>query len=54
MLSGIVAAMLAKGLDPFAAACAGVRLHLDAGRAAAGERSAGSVIARDVIDALGR
>ena len=54
VLSGIVAAMLAKGLDPFTAACAGVRLHLDAGRTAAGERSADSVIARDVIDALGR
>ncbi len=54
VLSGIAAAMLAKGLDPFAAACAAVRLHLDAGRAAARERRADSVIARDVIDALGR
>lgn len=54
VLSGVVAAMLGKGLDPFTAACAAVRLHLDAGRAAARERRADSVIARDVIDALGR
>jgi NAD(P)H-hydrate epimerase len=54
VLSGVIAAMLAKGLDPFAAACAGVRLHLDAGRAAALERRADSVIARDVVEALGR
>ena len=54
VLSGIVGAMLAKGLDPFTAACAGVRLHLDAGRLAATERHADSVIARDVVDALGR
>jgi NAD(P)H-hydrate epimerase len=54
VLAGVVAAMLAKGLDPFTAACAAVRLHLDAGRAAAADRSAESVIARDVIDALGR
>ena len=54
VLSGVVAAMLAKGLDPFTAACAGVQLHLDAGRAAATERHADSVIARDVVEALGR
>ena len=54
VLSGVIAAMLAKGLHPFDAACAGVRLHLDAGRTAAASRSADSVIASDVIDALGR
>ena len=54
VLSGVIAAMLAKGLEPFDAACAGVRLHLDAGRTAARERRADSVIASDVIDALGR
>jgi ADP-dependent NAD(P)H-hydrate dehydratase / NAD(P)H-hydrate epimerase len=54
VLSGVIAAMLAKDLDPFTAACAGVRLHLDAGRRAAAGRHADSVIARDVIDALGR
>jgi NAD(P)H-hydrate epimerase len=54
VLSGVIAAMLAKGLDPFTAACAGVRMHLDAGRRAATERRADSVIASDVIEALGR
>jgi NAD(P)H-hydrate epimerase len=52
VLSGVVAAMLAKALDPFTAACAGVRLHLDAARAAARRRQADAVIARDVIEAL--
>jgi NAD(P)H-hydrate epimerase len=54
VLSGVVAALLAQELDPFTAACAAVRLHLDAGRAAARDRRAESVIASDVIDALGR
>ena len=53
VLSGVIGAMLAKGLEPFAAACAGVRLHLDAGVYAAAERTADAVIASDVIDALG-
>ena len=54
VLSGVIGAMLAKGLEPFDAACAGVRLHLDAGRRAASERHPDSVIASDVIDALSR
>ena len=54
VLSGVLAAMLAKRLEPFEAACAAVRLHLDAGRAAARDRRPDSVIASDVIDALGR
>jgi ADP-dependent NAD(P)H-hydrate dehydratase / NAD(P)H-hydrate epimerase len=54
VLAGVIGALLAKGLEPFAAACAGVRLHLDAGRRAAVDRHADSVLARDVIDALGR
>jgi NAD(P)H-hydrate epimerase len=52
VLSGVIGAFLAKGLDPFAAACAGVRRHAAAGRVAAGERGAGGVIARDVVEAL--
>jgi ADP-dependent NAD(P)H-hydrate dehydratase / NAD(P)H-hydrate epimerase len=32
VLAGVIAAMLARGLDPFAAACAGAWLHGDAGR----------------------
>ena len=54
VLSGIVAAFLAKGVDPFAAACAGVLSHLTAGAAASRDRSPDSVIASDVVEALGR
>jgi len=54
VLSGIVAALLAKGLDPFAAAAAAVRWHAAAGRLAGAERGAEGVIATDVIAALPR
>jgi NAD(P)H-hydrate epimerase len=54
VLSGVVGAMLAKGLDPFAAACAAVWLHAAAGRRAATQRGSDWVIARDVIEALPR
>jgi NAD(P)H-hydrate epimerase len=52
VLSGIIAAMLAKGLAPEHAAAAGVFAHLHAGRAAEREHGADSVIASDVITAL--
>ena len=53
VLSGIVAALLARGLDPFAAACAAVIAHARAGRdAAARIGTAESVIATDVIDSI--
>jgi NAD(P)H-hydrate repair Nnr-like enzyme with NAD(P)H-hydrate dehydratase domain len=52
VLSGVVAAVLARGVEPFAAACAGVRLHARAGVHAAQQRGADGVIARDVIEAL--
>jgi NAD(P)H-hydrate epimerase len=52
VLSGIAAAFLAGGLDPFEAACAAVRVHTDAGRGAAERSGAGSMIAGDVVDAL--
>ncbi len=54
VLAGVVAALLAKGLDPFAAAAAGVLSHLYAGAAAAQRRSPDAVVASDVIEALGR
>ena len=54
VLSGIIGAHLAMGLEPFEAACAGVRRHAAAGRVAAVEHGAGGVIARDVIAALPR
>ena len=53
VLSGTIGALLARGMEPFAAACAGVRAHRDAGRIAGGRvGSADSVIATDVIAAL--
>ena len=53
VLSGIVAALLARGLDPFAAACAAVLAHARAGRDAATRIGAAeSVIATDVIDSI--
>lgn len=52
VLSGVIAAILARGVEPFAGAAAGVRLHARAGVQAAGERGADGVIARDVIEAL--
>jgi NAD(P)H-hydrate epimerase len=53
VLSGVIGALLAKEMDPFAAACAGVRLHAIAGTLAA-ERMHGpdGVVASDVIAAL--
>jgi hydroxyethylthiazole kinase-like uncharacterized protein yjeF len=47
VLTGIVAAMRARGLDAFEAACAGVWLH---GRAA--ERAGAGLIADDLLDPL--
>ncbi len=52
VLSGIIGAFLAKGVDPFAAACAGVRRHAAAGRVAAARYGVDGVIASDVIAAL--
>jgi NAD(P)H-hydrate epimerase len=52
VLSGVIAAVLSRGLDPFMAACAGVRLHAHAGIRAAREKGVDSVIARDVIEAI--
>ncbi len=53
VLGGTIAALIARGLKPFEAACAGVYAHARAGRIAA-ERvgNAESVIAGDVIEAL--
>lgn len=53
VLSGMTAALLARGLEPFAAACAAVLGHTRAGcDAAARVGAAESVIASDVIDSI--
>ena len=53
VLTGVVAALLAQGLDAFTAAVAGVWLHAAAGREAARRQGAAEgVIASDVIEAL--
>jgi ADP-dependent NAD(P)H-hydrate dehydratase / NAD(P)H-hydrate epimerase len=52
VLSGVTAAVLARGVEPFTAACAAMRLHARAGIHATTERGIDGVIARDVIEAL--
>jgi hydroxyethylthiazole kinase-like uncharacterized protein yjeF len=52
VLSGVIGAFLAKGMDPFHAACAGVFAHASAGRSAAQEIGPEGVIASDVIERL--
>jgi hydroxyethylthiazole kinase-like uncharacterized protein yjeF len=53
VLSGTIGALLARGMEPFAATCAGVHAHQRAGRIAARRLgSAEAVIATDVIAAL--
>ena len=52
VLTGTVAALLARGTEPFAAACAAVHAHGRAGREATRGRGIESVIATDVIEAL--
>jgi hydroxyethylthiazole kinase-like uncharacterized protein yjeF len=54
VLSGVIGAYLAKAMDPFHAACAGVFVHARAGRLAAEQVGAEGVIARDVIELLPR
>lgn len=52
VLTGIIAALLAQGLDPYKAACLGVFLHAVAGEMAAKNLGPYSVIASDVIEYL--
>ena len=53
VLSGTIGALLARGMEPFTAVCAGVHAHQRAGRIAAKRLgSVESVVATDVIAAL--
>ena len=52
VLSGVIGAYLAKDMDPFHAACAGVFVHARAGRIVERRIGTEGVIARDVIEAL--
>lgn len=52
VLAGVLGALLAMGLAPFTAACAGVRLHARAGLLAAERIGGEGVIASDVVAAL--
>jgi NAD(P)H-hydrate epimerase len=52
VLAGVIGAMLAKGLPPAHAACAGVYAHVRAGQIAGAPHGADGVIASDVIHAL--
>jgi hydroxyethylthiazole kinase-like uncharacterized protein yjeF len=54
VLSGVIGAYLSKGMDPFAAACAGVFVHARAGRIAARTIGTEGVVASDVIALLPR
>jgi len=52
VLSGVIAAMIARGLEPFAATCAAVIAHARAGRDAGERIGRDSVIAGDVVDSI--
>ncbi len=52
VLSGVIGALLAKRMEPWHAACAGVFLHAAAGRAAAAQIGPEGVIASDVVQQL--
>jgi NAD(P)H-hydrate repair Nnr-like enzyme with NAD(P)H-hydrate dehydratase domain len=52
VLSGVIGAMLAKGLPPAHAACAAAYAHVRAGQLAAAPHGPDGVIASDVIHQL--
>ena len=52
VLSGVIGALLARGVEPFTAACAGVELHRRAGGVVGERIGADGAMARDVIAAL--
>jgi ADP-dependent NAD(P)H-hydrate dehydratase / NAD(P)H-hydrate epimerase len=52
VLTGVIAALIARGVEPFAATCGAVIAHSRAGRAAGERVGHDTVIAGDVIDAM--
>jgi hydroxyethylthiazole kinase-like uncharacterized protein yjeF len=52
VLSGMIAALIARGVEPFAATCGAVVAHSRAGRAAGDRVGHDSVIAGDVIESI--
>ena len=52
VLSGMIAALIARGVEPFAATCGAVVARSRAGRAAGERVGHDSVIAGDVIDSI--
>jgi ADP-dependent NAD(P)H-hydrate dehydratase / NAD(P)H-hydrate epimerase len=52
VLSGVVAALIARGMEPFAGTCAAVICHSRAGRDAGERIGHDSVIAGDVVDSI--
>jgi NAD(P)H-hydrate epimerase len=54
VLTGVLAALLAQGMQSFEAAVTGTALHGIAGEIAAEEKTSYSLIASDLIDALPR
>ncbi|HEU4701623.1 MAG TPA: NAD(P)H-hydrate dehydratase [Conexibacter sp.] len=52
VLSGVIGALLARGVEPFHAACAGVELHRRAGRLVGARLGVEGAMARDVIAML--
>ena len=52
VLAGMIGALIARGLEPFTAACAATIAHSRAGRAAGDRIGDDSVVAGDVIDSI--
>ncbi|HEX7289628.1 MAG TPA: NAD(P)H-hydrate dehydratase, partial [Conexibacter sp.] len=52
VLSGVIGALLARGVEPFHAACAGVELHRRAGQVVGARVGVEGAMARDVIAML--
>jgi len=52
VLAGMLGALLARGADPWRAACAAVYLHGLAGDHAAEQKGVEAMLAQDIIDAL--